>query len=128
MDNSVIKNLAKNKLCLLLAIHYLVIGGVVLAAYLYNYNMKSLLLLDDGYYNLAGKLFYGDSILHSRLSFGMPVLFSSLYFFPETLQPFIRLIITLLFSTGIIVLTYKIAENYTPPPLLVAVFVLMLDS
>jgi len=112
MDNSVIKNLAKNKLCLLLAIHYLVIGGVVLAAYLYNYNMKSLLLLDDGYYNLAGKLFYGDSILHNRLSIGMPVLFSSLYFFPETLQPFIRLIITLLFSTGIIVLTYKIAENY----------------
>ena len=112
MFKPVLQNLFKNKLCLLLAIHYLIITGVIAAAYLYHYNFKTLLLLDDGYFDLAGKFFNGDSILHNGLSPGMPLLFYPLYFFPEALQPFIRLLITLVFSTGIIVLTYKIAEKY----------------
>jgi len=90
----------------LIIINFLLIIVIVMIAKFRGYDFKELLMSDDGYILLSKKLYNGESIMTSILGPGIPIIYYAINFFPESLQPFIRLFISLLFSTGIIIIVH----------------------
>lgn len=106
--------MTKNKtIFLLFSIHGIVMLCIMAGLMLAGVDYKELLIRDDGYYNIAKGFIHGDASLFHRFRGPLlPLLFSSMFIFPEALHPFIRLIITLLTSLGIIIILYEITKNY----------------
>lgn len=106
--------MTKNKtIFLLLVIHAIVILLILTGLILTGIDYKELILRDDGYYNIAKNFVHGDSSLfHKFREPLLPLIFSILFIFPDSLHPFIRLLITLIFSLGVIIITYKITKDY----------------
>lgn len=71
------------------------------------------LLIDDGYYLIGKNFFEGNSSLsHQFRGPGIPLLLSSLNFFPAAVHPYLRLLITQLITLLNIYLGFKIFSNF----------------
>jgi len=73
---------------------------------------KTLLLTDDGYYRLAGEFVGGGSLLHNRIGPGIPLIYSTIYLFPERYHSYVRLGLAVLFNIGTIMILWMISRNF----------------
>lgn len=75
-------------------------------------NPSDFLMLDDGYYTIGKKFYEGKmSLINSGRPLALPLLFSSYNLFPDVVQPFVRLSVTMVFVFININLIYKIFSN-----------------
>jgi hypothetical protein len=101
------------KLRYLIIINFILITSIVIAAKIFGYDLTKLLLVsDDGYFKLSKSLFEGESIMPNILGPGIPIIYYVIHFFPDTFHPFIRLFISFLFSTGIIIIVHYSLIEY----------------
>jgi 4-amino-4-deoxy-L-arabinose transferase-like glycosyltransferase len=75
-------------------------------------DVRTLLLVDDGYYRLAGEFVDGGSLLHNRIGPGVPLIYSTIYLFPERYHPYVRLALAVLFNIGTIIVLWLISRNF----------------
>lgn len=106
--------MTKNKtIFLLISIHTFVMVLILAGLIFIDKDYNELLLRDDGYYDIAKNFVHNDgSLFHKFRGPLLPFIFSVIFIFPENIHSFIRLIVTLLFSLGIIIITFKITKNY----------------
>lgn len=89
-----------------------VVLGILAALLIKVKYPAALLLMDDGYYNIARGIYEGSiSIWHQRRYPGQPLLFTVIHFFPEYLHLLIRIYLTLLALAGSIYFSRRILGN-----------------
>lgn len=93
-------------------IHIVIILGLFVVIAISGGNYRDMLLVDDGYYNIARNFVHGDTLLHKFRGPVQPFVISILFIFPESLHPFVRLLVSLFISVGVIVTVYYITRNY----------------
>ena len=95
----------------LILIHTLVMLGILTVVIILGVDYHELLLLDDGYYAMAGDIVKGK--LNSDFyGFGYSCVLTWLFMFPQPFHPFLRLLTSILFTCGTILLVYRIFSNY----------------
>ena len=95
----------------LILIHTIIILGILVYVIASGADYHKILLIDDGYYKSAGEIVRGES-LSTWFGLGWPLMLTVVYLFPVSLHPFLRLLISLLFTYGTIVLVFKIFKHY----------------
>ncbi len=103
------KNKSVNKL---FAFHLFLILILLLTIILKGIDYQELILRDDGYYNISKDFVNGHSLFHKFRGPVLPLIFSVLFLFPLKIQPFIRILITLIFSYGVLLILYNITKDY----------------
>ena len=102
----------RNKyIAILISAHVLIMLALLVIVILLGVDFHKLLLRDDGYYDTAGLLVKGQPP-NSLYGLGYPCLLTVLYLFPVFMHPFLRLLISVLFTCGAIVIVFKIFEKY----------------
>jgi len=96
----------------LIFMHFLVVMTMLVVVIMSGANYRELLLVDDGYYNIAEKFLHGATLLHKFRGPVLPLIFSILFVFPKSAHPFVRLLISLVFSAGTIIVLFEIAKRY----------------
>lgn len=101
----------KKYILILIFVHIFVMLGLLITVILSGKDYDTLLLMDDGYYEMAGNITKGklDSNFYG---FGYPFVLTILYLFPRFLHPFVRLLISMTLTSGTILLLFKIFSNY----------------
>jgi len=97
---------------MLILIHSLIILTMLVAAVRSGVDYRELLLVDDGYYDIAEDFIKGETLLHKFRGPVIPLIFSILFVFPKSAHPFIRLLISLIFSVGTIIVLFEIVRRY----------------
>ena len=101
----------KKYLLTLILIFTLINLGLLATVVILGMDYRELLLMDDGYYEMAGNIVKGK-FQSDFYGFGYPLILTVLYLFPKFLHPFLRLFISMLFTLGTILFVFKIFENY----------------
>jgi len=115
MHHKLRKITTKNKyLVILISMHLLIMLTLLAIIISLGVDYHKLLLMDDGYYDTAGLLVKGEGP-NSLYGLGYPTLLTALYLFPVFVHPFLRLLISVLFTCGTIAIVFKIFENYLTP-------------
>jgi len=99
-------------LLLLIGLQIIIITSLLIVVIISGKDYQVLLLMDDGYYHLAGLFVRGQSILHKFIGPVLPIILSVLYIFPENSHPILRLIISIICSSGVIIILYHLTRNY----------------
>lgn len=99
-------------LTVLILIHILVVFGITMYVVMSRMDYHGVLLVGDNYYDIAKEFVRGDTLLHKFRGPVLPLLFSILFVFPESMHPFVRLLISVIFSVGTIILVFSIAREY----------------
>lgn len=86
--------------------------ALLLVSIVASEDYHSLLLVDDGYYKIAGGFMRGESLVDHYVGPGLPLIFTVIHLFPEYLHPFIRLFLSLSSSLLVILIVFKIAGKY----------------
>lgn len=103
----------KNKyILILILIHIIVISGVLFTVILLGRDYSDLLLRDDCYYSISKDFVSGGSLLHRFRGPFLPVIYSFLFFFPESFRPFLRLVLSMIFSVGVLLILFQITKDY----------------
>ena len=109
----IIQKLCKYPVQSLSTIFFLVITISVIILILFFDKSPQLFLIDDGYYQIGKNFFEGkQSLFHSFRWPGLPLLFTTLNFFPDFLHPYLRLLLALVFMYGNIWVAKKIFQQY----------------
>ena len=110
---------SKKYVAILVIIHIAVMLSLLVVAANFGPSVKTvekdvgtLLLTDDGYYRLAGEFVDGGSLLHNRIGPGVPLIYSTIYLFPERYHPYVRLALAVLFNIGTIIILWLISRNF----------------
>ncbi len=111
-----VKNIThKHPVFLLFILHTLFVAIIVLFLRVFIHLPDDFFLSDDGYYALGKNFFYGyASLWHQIRGPGIPIILSSLNFFPDYLHPYLRILITQLFTLINIYLAFKIFSRFLP--------------
>jgi len=70
------------------------------------------LLEDDGYYRISEEFVGGGSLFYRGRGFGLALIYSAIHFFPNSLHPYVRLILSLTFNIFTLVILRLIASRY----------------
>jgi hypothetical protein len=103
---------------------------IMLAGYFYTVSKSDpqVFLADDGYYEYSKHFYHTGEISRGVLGPGVPSILLPVFFFPEALHPFLRLMISLAFSIGVLILVSEISKKYlNPVELLLGGLVLVLN-
>jgi|GEM_PF-5975329 len=95
----------------LIVIHTVVILGLLCIVISVGKCYEKILLTDDGYYKAAGYIVNGINP-NTMYGLGYPMILTILHIFPEGWQPFIRVLISLIFTSITVVLLFRIFGNY----------------
>jgi hypothetical protein len=93
-------------------INILIILGLLTVVIISGANYHEILLRGDNYYDIAKDFFHGGTLLHKFRGPVFPLIFSILFIFPQSVHPFMRLFISMIFSAGTIIILFNIAKNY----------------
>lgn len=96
----------------LILLNIFVIVGIVGAAKIMGGDLESLLFKDDGYLSNSKILFSGNSIFPTVLGSGLSYIYYPIFYFPDSIQPYLRLFISIIFSSGIIVIINSVFRKY----------------
>ena len=96
----------------LILMHFLVIMTMLLVVIMSGADYRELLLVDDGYYNIAEGFVRGETLLHKFRGPVIPLIYSILFVFPTSAHPFVRLLISLIFSVGTMTVLFEIVKRY----------------
>ena len=88
------------------------IGALLIVVILSGTDYHELLLRDDGYYNIAKSFVHGGNLMHRFRGPVLPLIFSTLFLFPDKWHSILRLVISLMVSIAVICISYQIAKNY----------------
>jgi hypothetical protein len=92
----------------------LIVLGLLAVIIISGVDYHELLLMDDGYYEIARDFAHGDTLLHRFRGPVLPLILSTLFIFPKSAHALVRLLISLLFSAGTIVVLFRITKDYIP--------------
>lgn len=106
------KKLKNIRIISIILIHMLIILSILLYLVLSGKDYQYLLLIDDGYYDLGKAFTNGEQISNRFLGPVLPLIYSVLFIFPYSLHPFLRLMISFIFSIGVIIILYQISKKY----------------
>ncbi len=109
-----IKNISSRyPIFFLFILHTLFVALIVLFLRVFVHLPADFFLSDDGYYTLGKNFFYGyTSLWHQFRGPGIPIILSPLNFFPDFLHPYLRILVTQLFTFINIYLAFKILSRF----------------
>lgn len=96
----------------LIIIHVFVILGLLLYFVISNSPYQIFMLRGDSYYEIAEKYVQGSSMWHQFRGPIVPAIYTILFIFPHGVRPFIRLLISLIFSIWVILMLHRITRDY----------------
>jgi hypothetical protein len=103
----------KKFLFIIISLHvFIIILGLLSIIILSGKDYNNILLMDDGYYYFANRFITGGSLFHNPIGPGLPLIYSAIFAFPRFLHPFIRLLISLSFSIGTLIILWHITKDY----------------
>jgi hypothetical protein len=95
-----------------LLIHVVIMFGLFIGLIATGQDYPRIMLRGDSYYEIAQQFANGDTLMHKFRGPILPLIFSVLFVFPQSVQPLIRLLISLGFSIGTILLLFYITKNF----------------
>lgn len=103
----------ENKYIIALSLVHIFIMLIMLFAVMFSgRDYIKLLLYGENYYNPAKSFVNGSTLLHKTRGPILPLIYSILFFFPQSMHPFLRLLISSTFSFGVIIILFKITKDY----------------
>jgi hypothetical protein len=105
--------ITKNKYIIIpILINILILLGLLAVVIISGADYHKILLMGDSYYDIAKDFFHGDTLLHKFRGPILPLIYSILLVFPQSIHPFVRLFISMIFSAGTIIILFNITKNY----------------
>ena len=90
--------ITKNKYIIIpILINILILLGLLAVVIISGADYHKILLMGDSYYDIAKDFFYGDTLLHKFRGPILPLIYSILFVFPQSIHPFVRLFISMIF-------------------------------
>ncbi len=93
-------------------IHLFTILGLLVFFIISGAPYQEFTLRGDSYYEIAEKYVQGSTIWHKFRGPIVPAVYTILFIFPKSMHPFLRLIISLIFSIGVILILHRITKDY----------------
>lgn len=101
----------KKYIIILIFVHIFVMLGLLITVILSGRDYDTLLLMDDGYYEMAENIVKGE-LKSNFYGFGYSFILTVLNIFPKFFHPFVRLFISIMFTSGTILLIFRIFRDY----------------